>query len=805
MLSKTLVNPILVLAILLGLGVGAAHGAPAAQEDMTYTVKRGDYLWALAKKYLGDGHAYRDIVAATNAKHDGDPSFAQIVNPDLILPGWKLLIPGVVAAPTAKALDTELASQLQAALDAAVESPDTQWPGAVLHVSSDEIGIWTGAAGLGNTETNTPMRPHDRFRAGSLTKPMISVVILQLVEEGHFSLDAPIMAVLPESITGKFAHSDQITVRMLLNHTAGLPDFMDLAGPEIVADPGKVWEAEEFLDFAAEQEPWFAPGEAQGYSNTDYTLLGMVIEEATGRSWREEMRERIFEPLNLENTLLPEPDDTTIPGDHARGYADFGGGLVDATEMVNASVVGAPGGQSLVTTPEDLARFMTAALAGELFQKAATLEEMLTFVDWPDGNPLSPYLTGYGLGLMQAAFGSGIEGVGHSGDTQGGYHAFVFHLPAQDMTISGAVNAYDYEAGFARLIPRALEVLVPGFTMPEPEVGSTPPITDAEGNVISGSIASLERVTLGGIEQWILIRGVDTTKPLWLWLHGGPGTPEMPWVGMFQPPELEADFVVVQWDQRGTGKSYSKDLSEEDMRVENFVSDTLELTDVLRERFGQEKIFLLGHSWGSALGFMTIMENSEPYYAYIAAAEAADWNRRQTMSYEWVLAQAREHNDTEVVQVLESVQPFDPMNMEHITAKNQFLDRYRGGDLYTEGLWDAALDYVLSGKSPEYTSADIEQTLAGMDFSRQTVGVEAAQSGYSLFREFPVSPIPVHFFAGRHDHQTPGELAEEYYNFLEAPAKSFTWFENSGHTMIWDEPDKTAQELIRIANETLNP
>jgi pimeloyl-ACP methyl ester carboxylesterase len=241
------------------------------------------------------------------------------------------------------------------------------------------------------------------------------------------------------------------------------------------------------------------------------------------------------------------------------------------------------------------------------------------------------------------------------------------------------------------------------------------------------------------------------------------------------------------------------------MHVENFVSDTLELTDILRERFGQEKIFLFGHSWGSALGFMTIMENAEPYYAYIAAAEAADWNRRQRMSYEWVLEQARDNNDTEVIQVLESIQPFDPTNPEHIGAKGQFLDRYRGGNTYTEGLWDRAVAYLAGGESPEYTATDVEKLLAGVPFSGQTIGLEAAGSGYNLFEDFPVSPIPVHFFAGRHDHETPSELAEEYYNFLEAPAQSFTWFEDSAHNMIWDEPDKTAQELIRIKNETLNP
>ena len=335
------------------------------------------------------------------------------------------------------------------------------------------------------------------------------------------------------------------------------------------------------------------------------------------------------------------------------------------------------------------------------------------------------------------------------------------------------------------------------------EVGSTPPITDAEGQVIPGSIASLEKITLGGIQQWILIRGKDTSKPILLWLHGGPGFPYMPWVGLFQTAQLEANFVVVQWDQRGAGKSFSEDLIAEDMQVEKFVSDTLELTNMLRERFNQEKIFLFGHSWGSALGFLTIMEDSEPYYAYIAAAEAADWNRRQTMSYEWVLEQAREDNNAEVIQVLESIQPFDPTNMDHIAAKNQFLDLYRGGDLYTEGLWDRYVDYALSGKSSEYTSADVESFMLARAFSQQMLVPQATD--YNLFRDFPVSSIPVHFFAGRHDHQTPGELAEEYYNFLEAPLKTFTWFENSGHTMIWDEVDKTTEELIKIANETLNP
>ena len=131
------------------------------------------------------------------------------------------------------------------------------------------------------------------------------------------------------------------------------------------------------------------------------------------------------------------------------------------------------------------------------------------------------------------------------------------------------------------------------------QVTDLPAVVDAEGNEIPGSLASLEKVTLGGIDQWILIRAQDTSKPVLLFLHGGPGGAVMPWVDLFQPVQLEANFVVVHWDQRGAGKSYNQSLKAEDLSFDNFVSDTLELTDLLRERFDQGKIFLSGISWGS--------------------------------------------------------------------------------------------------------------------------------------------------------------------------------------------------------------
>jgi len=359
-----------------------------------------------------------------------------------------------------KKFDEQLASQLQASLEDAVQSQETVWPGALLRVSSPDIGTWSGAAGLADVEAATPMQPDNQFRGGSLTKPFISVVVLQLVEEGQFSLDDPMTSVLPESVTTKFANSDEITVRMLLSHTGGMPEFLDLAMPHIVADLQRVWQDDEWLDFAAAQEPLFAPGEAQGYSNTDYILLGLVIEQATGQTWRQEVRERILEPLKLENTLLPEPGDISSPPNQAHGYVDLGAGLVDVTEAgVDPSMASASGGQALITTTWDLDRFLKALLAGELFQNAETLEEMQTFVPWPEGNPISPWVDGYGLGLMKVVYPGGIEAIGHTG-TAVDFISFVYYLPDQGITISGAGNVADVEAGFDPFLQSALDILV---------------------------------------------------------------------------------------------------------------------------------------------------------------------------------------------------------------------------------------------------------------------------------------------------------------------------------------------------------
>ena len=195
--------------------------------------------------------------------------------------------------------------------------------------------------------------------------------------------------------------------------------------------------------------------------------------------------------------------------------------------------------------------------------------------------------------------------------------------------------------------------------------------------------------------------------------------------------------------------------------------------------------------------------NTKPYHAYIASAVRPDWDSSNVLGYEKVLEMAREVNDTKALESLESIQSFDPRTAGHLQVKNAMLSQYLIGDFHTEGLEKAWLDYARKGRSPEYPSPYIKPTLTGLDFSRQTIGQEVTNSGYDLFTDFPASTIPVHFLQGRYDYVCPGELAEAYYNALQAPVKSFTWFENSAHDVYYDEPGKFTQEVVRVAQETL--
>jgi D-alanyl-D-alanine carboxypeptidase len=332
--------------------------------------------------------------------------------------------------------DPPLARRLQQALDDAVAASSGTIPGAILHVRRSGDGSWTGTSGLGRLQPEVAIRPGDRFRAGSIAKPFVATTVLQLVERGRFTLDAALPDVLPADVIDRFPSASEITVRMLLGHRSGLPDWSTPeTDAEIARDPGKVWKVSEFLDIAAAKPPLFEPGTGYAYSNTNYNLLGLVIEHTTNRGWRQEVTNRVIKPLKLKATGLPAPGNRSLGGPHAHGYVEANGRVLDVSRL-DPSMAGAAGGHALVSTVRDLVRFFDALLAGRLFRQRETLKAMLAF------QPASgePGQVGYGLGLLRRVLPGGIETIDHLGGTAG-YSAYVARLPRPKVTLALAQNS----------------------------------------------------------------------------------------------------------------------------------------------------------------------------------------------------------------------------------------------------------------------------------------------------------------------------------------------------------------------------
>jgi D-alanyl-D-alanine carboxypeptidase len=297
-------------------------------------------------------------------------------------------------------------------------------PGAVLLVREGRRTI-RFTSGHGELKPKTPMRARDRFRVGSITKPFVAAVVLQLVAEHKLTLEDTVERWLPELLPD----GERITVGELLNHTSGL--FAFGGDGDFVAqafqDPLRVWTPREIVAIAAAHPPTFAPGAGWSYSDTNYFVLGLIVEAATGRSLAGELRRRIFAPLRLRATSLPtEPD---IAGRHAHGY--FLRPLEDVT-VGSPSVQWAAG--ALVSNADDLARFFRALLGGRLL-RPDLVHLMKTTVAAPQLGPRNAY----GLGLQKVPGPCGALW-GHAGGSPG-YVADAFNTKDARRQVVVLVNA----------------------------------------------------------------------------------------------------------------------------------------------------------------------------------------------------------------------------------------------------------------------------------------------------------------------------------------------------------------------------
>jgi pimeloyl-ACP methyl ester carboxylesterase len=305
------------------------------------------------------------------------------------------------------------------------------------------------------------------------------------------------------------------------------------------------------------------------------------------------------------------------------------------------------------------------------------------------------------------------------------------------------------------------------------------------------SIAVLEPVMLGGMEQWLLIRGEDSSTPVLLWLHGGPGSPQMP-LAHHLDEHLEKHFVVVHWDQRGAGKSNPRGFDEGTMTFEQFLSDAHELTHYLKQRFGVEKIVLLGHSWGTHLGLPLVSAYPQDYQAYIGVSQVVDNVQAVEIAYDWLENEMARSGDEAGLEKLAEIgdRPYTHAQYRQFAP---LVDDYGGS--FDWPFWRLTL---LGLQAREYTISDYVRMLNGM-----TRGGKALHHGGEMLRvnfiaDIPRIEVPVYFLQGAHDYNTPLALVEEYYQVLEAPHKELIIFENAAHTPFLADNDAFSQAIINL-------
>ncbi|HKM89863.1 MAG TPA: alpha/beta hydrolase [Candidatus Acidoferrales bacterium] len=294
-------------------------------------------------------------------------------------------------------------------------------------------------------------------------------------------------------------------------------------------------------------------------------------------------------------------------------------------------------------------------------------------------------------------------------------------------------------------------------------------------------------VRVGGINQWIQIRGQDRNNPVLLCLHGGPGGSWLGLTSLLSPWEKE--FTVVQWDQRGTGKTLETTGASvaDTMSVARMTQDGIEVSEFLRRHLHKEKILLLGFSWGSLLGVHMVKARSDLFYAYVGTGQTSNMPKGIALSYAYALEKARAAGDAKTVQLLQRIGPPPFDSLEKI-----------GGFFQTLGKYECESDRDLPGGAlfaPNLSLWDIYNWIKGFMIV-PTFRVYNEMLSADLSSLGPDFQIPIFFFQGALDERTPAPFAKAYFDTIQAPHKEFILFDGAGHFAVWSMADKFLHELV---------
>lgn len=303
-------------------------------------------------------------------------------------------------------------------------------------------------------------------------------------------------------------------------------------------------------------------------------------------------------------------------------------------------------------------------------------------------------------------------------------------------------------------------------------------------------IKRLKEVDIGGIKQSILAKGASIDNPILLLLHGGPGFPLMPFSKHLK--RLEEEFIVVYWDQRGAGKSYSEEIQENTMTIERFLKDAYEVIQLVKHDYDKHRIFLAGHSWGSILGVNLAHKHPSEIYAYIGISQVVDFVKGYKISYQFALRMAKERNmDDKVQNLIKIGEPNLKEGISEVALISSYVSQFGGA-------FHMPVDVTAIIEDSEiYSTFDIENIDKGLQFSAMHLMETMVETNLIKTNKLTFE-IPIIFLCGKYDYTVPSEVVTEYYEMLEAPKKEFLWLNESAHFCYLEETENFINILFEI-------
>ena len=296
-------------------------------------------------------------------------------------------------------------------------------------------------------------------------------------------------------------------------------------------------------------------------------------------------------------------------------------------------------------------------------------------------------------------------------------------------------------------------------------------------------------VEIGGIEQWITIRGEDRNNPVLLFLHGGPGDATNPWGYAGFRSWLKA-FTVVQWDQRGAGRTFGKNHASpaSAMTIARMTRDGIEFAERLRKSLQKEKIVLVGHSWGSILGVLMVKARPDLFWAFVGTGQVADQQRNYAVAYDALLTKAEDLGEQRAIQDLKAVGPPPYSDGRGYAIQRRWSNLFEGADFFIASMFGLAL------AAPGYSLRDVHDWTQGQMVSAERLIPEMTSlDSKTLGGELA---LPVFVIQGAEDFTTPTSLARDFVNTIRAPRKSFVAIEGGGHFAVFMKSDVFLKELV---------